>query len=78
MPVTPDAILATVSRESGLDPDKVTPDSTLQGLDLSSLDLMSVVFALEEEFGIEIVPEDIVRSWTLAQFTDHVASLPAK
>lgn len=78
MPVTADAILATVSRESGLDPDKVTPDATLQGLDLSSLDLMSVVFALEDEFGIEIVPEDIVRSWTLAQLTDHIARLPAK
>ena len=78
MPVTPDAILATVSRESGLAPDKVTLTSTFQGLDMSSLDLMSVVFALEEEFGIEIAQEDLVRSWTLAQFTDYVASLPTK
>lgn len=76
--VTPGAILATVALEAGLDPDKVSLDSTLEGLDIGSLDLVSILFALEEEFDLELVPETIDRSWTVAQFADHVASLPPR
>jgi acyl carrier protein len=78
MPVIPEAILATVARESGLDPDKVKMDSTLDGLDIGSLDLMSIVFALEEELNVEIIPDDIDRTWTIAQLADHIARLPTK
>ncbi|MEI9852905.1 MAG: phosphopantetheine-binding protein [Sphingomonas sp.] len=65
MTVTPEAILATVAREAGLDPDKVGLDSTLEGLDIGSLDLMSILFALEDEFDLELIPENIDRSWTV-------------
>ncbi len=78
MTVTPEAILATVAREAGLDPDKVGLDSTLEGLDIGSLDLMSILFALEEDFDIELIPENIDRSWTVAEFADYVASLPPR
>ena len=61
---------------TGLDPDKVSLDSTLAALDISSLDLISVLFALEEQFNIAIVPEDIVMTWTVAEFADYVAGLP--
>jgi acyl carrier protein len=78
MAATPEAILATVAREAGLDPDKVKIGSTLEQLDIGSLDLMSIVFALEEELNVEIIPEDIDRTWTVAQFADHVMRLPTK
>ena len=78
MTVTPEAIMATVAREASLDPDKVRLESTLDGLDIASLDLISILFALEDEFGVEIMPEDVVRSWTIAEFADYVASLPSK
>ncbi len=76
--LTPLAILATVAREAGLDPDKVGLDATLEGLDIGSLDLISILFAIEEQFEIEIVPEDIDLSWTVAEFAAYVASLPTK
>ncbi len=76
--LTPATILATVASEAGLDPDKVGLDATLEGLDIGSLDLISILFALEEQFAIEIVPEDIDLSWTVAEFAAYVASLPTK
>lgn len=78
MSVTPEAIMATVAREANLDPGKVRLDSTLESLDIASLDLISILFALEDEFGVEIAPEEVERSWTIAQFAEHVASLPSK
>lgn len=78
MTVTPEAIMATVTREANLDPGKVRLDSTLESLDIASLDLISILFALEDEFGVEIAPEEVERSWTIAQFAEHVASLPSK
>lgn len=78
MLLTPEAVLATVAREAGLDPDKVKPESVIADLDITSLDLMSILFALEEEFGIEIAPEDVARSWTVGEFYDYVAGLPTR
>lgn len=78
MAVAPEAILATVAREAGLDPETVNLESTLEQLDIGSLDLMSIAFALEEELNVEIIPDDIDRAWTIAQFADHVAHLEKK
>lgn len=40
-----------------LEPGRVTPDSTFEELGIDSLDGINIVFALENEFGIDI-PDD--------------------
>ncbi|HEX4233702.1 MAG TPA: acyl carrier protein [Caldimonas sp.] len=50
--------IATVLTEQfNVDPGRVTPDSTLDGLGLDSLVLMEFVFAIEDKFAVRI-PED--------------------
>ncbi len=78
MLVTPEAVLATVAQEAGLDPGKVKPETVIASLDITSLDLVSILFSLEEQFGIEIQPEDVLQSWTVAEFYQYVAALPAQ
>jgi acyl carrier protein len=78
MLVTPDSVLLTVAREASLDPEKVSPQSTIAELDITSLDLVSILFSLEEQFGIEIAPEDVSQSWTVTEFYNYVAALAAK
>jgi acyl carrier protein len=56
----------------------VKPETVIASLDITSLDLVSILFSLEEQFGIEIPPEDVQQSWTVAEFYQYVAALPAQ
>ena len=81
MAISADAILAVIASEAGLDPARLAPEATLQDLDISSIDLVSAVFELEDRFGIAIEPEAIKPDFTVAQLVAHIqeiAEAPAK
>ncbi len=66
-PLTPPSVQqrthAIITEQLGLDDDEVTPDSSLtDDLGADSLDVVEVVMALEEEFGIEI-DDDHAAKW---------------
>ena len=48
------SVIATTQR---IPPEKISPDSTFEELGLDSLDSVNILFALEEEFKIEIPDE---------------------
>ncbi len=47
-------VMEIIAREQHLDPCKVTIDSTFAELGIDSLDGVNILFALEEEFKIDI------------------------
>ncbi|MGH7864612.1 MAG: acyl carrier protein [Candidatus Binataceae bacterium] len=48
-----------IAEQLGVSADEVTPDSSfIEDLGADSLDIVEMVMALEEEFGIEISDED--------------------
>jgi acyl carrier protein len=47
-------VIEIITREQHLEPGKVTPDSTFAELGIDSLDGVNILFALEEEFKIDI------------------------
>ena len=47
-------VMEIIAREQHLDPGKVTMDSTFEELGIDSLDGVNILFALEEEFKIDI------------------------
>lgn len=49
-----DEILDVVAQKAMIDRSKLTPDAKLADLNVSSLDMVEVVFALEDKFGIEL------------------------
>jgi acyl carrier protein len=51
------SVIATTQR---IAPEKISPDSTFEELGLDSLDSVNILFALEEEFKIDI-PDDEAR-----------------
>ena len=68
--------LKTIARE--LDPplEEVKLDSNLRDdLDLTSLDAMNVIMALEDEFGQEADIEQILELQTVQQLVDYLLSL---
>jgi acyl carrier protein len=55
--------------------DKITPEASFgDDLDADSLDLVELVMALEEEFGIEVPEEDLEGIGTVGQAFDLVVS----
>ena len=56
-------------------PEKVTPEAKFgDDLDADSLDLVELVMALEEEFGIEVPEEDLEGVETVGQAYDLVVA----
>ncbi len=57
-------IIEILSEYTEADKEHITAESSLAAdLELSSLDIMSVVLAFEEEFGIEI-PDQVIKDFT--------------
>lgn len=68
--------LKTIARELDLPLEEVKLDSNLRDdLDLTSLDAMNVIMALEDEFGREADIEQILELQTVQQLVDYLLSL---
>lgn len=77
MAATIEMIVDIVSAEGGIAPEKLQPEITLAELDISSLDLASILFELEDRIKVEIDPTQIPLAMTLRGLVDHVNALPA-
>lgn len=70
---TLDAIKEVLSDNLDIDPDTITLESTMQSLDIDSLDMVEMVCDLEEKLGIDFgEPEDID---TIGAMVDYIDSL---
>ena len=72
MVVTPDEVLEVVSKEASIDPAKLKPDATLESLGIASIDVVSIVFAVEDRFGLIVQPEDFAEAKSLQDVVDVV------
>jgi len=72
VPPSRDEIIAIISEEARIDEAKLTSDVTLASLDIASLDVVSVLFAIEDKYGVEIPVEAINPAQTLGQFVDGI------
>ncbi len=64
-----DVFVATLKVE----PDKIQPDTMLRDdLNLDSLDMMEVVYELEDKFDVQIPEEKIIEVVTFTQVVDQL------
>ncbi len=56
-----DRVADIIAETSGVDRDKILPDShVIKDLEIDSLDFLDIVFAIDKEFGIKVP----VETWT--------------
>jgi acyl carrier protein len=48
-----------IVKKFGKDPDDITLDSTLETLEIDSLDIFDIIFEAEERFDIKVPNEDV-------------------
>jgi acyl carrier protein len=69
-------VQAIAAKKYSLDPSVITPESTLESLGLDSLDLIELLFDVEDEFHIRI-PQDGGSALKTATVQDIVESIKA-
>jgi acyl carrier protein len=72
MKVTENDLLALISQEAIIDRDKLTREATLGDLGISSLDVITTLFELEERYGVVIEEGDMPRMTTLGEMVDFL------
>ena len=63
---TQEKVISAIAYMQGIPSEDVKLDSTIESLDLDSLDTVEIVMAVEEEFDLEILDEDC-EAWTTVQ-----------
>jgi acyl carrier protein len=64
-----------VAQQLGKNVDQVTPEASFrEDLGADSLDVVELVMALEEEFGIQIPDEDAEKIGTVGQAIEYIKS----
>jgi acyl carrier protein len=51
-------VISVIAKTQRIPPEKISPESTFEELGLDSLDSVNILFALEEEFNVNIPDED--------------------
>jgi acyl carrier protein len=74
---TASRVITVIAKAQHLPPDSVSIDSTFEELKIDSLDGINIVFAIEEEFNIEIPDEDAKQIRTVQDVIDGVDKLIA-
>jgi acyl carrier protein len=70
--VDAEKILIIISREAAVDRSRLTPDASLDSLAISSLDVINILFAIEEECDMELEAAEFEGVKTVQQFLDVV------
>ena len=69
-----DELLDLIAHEVLVDRDKLNPQATFETLGIDSVDTVSVLFAVEEKYGVRLETTELSREHTLAQLMALVQS----
>lgn len=70
-------VINVIAKTQRMPAEGIAPDSTFDQLKIDSLDGINIIFALENEFGIEIPDEGINNMRSVREVTEGVEKLMA-
>ena len=72
--VDPNAILDIVSEEGLVAREGLTAESRLADLGIPSLEMVNILFAVEDRFGVIVETDDLARAATIQDLLDVVTA----
>ncbi len=76
-PQSAETVIRQGLEEVGAEPDQITRDATFESLDVDSLDLVEIAQIVEDEFGVELVGDDVKELKTVGEVIDLVVAKAA-
>ena len=73
-PESAEKVIVEGLAEVGADPELITRDATFDSLDVDSLDLVEIAQIVEDEFGVELVGDDVQNLKTVGDVIDMVVA----
>ncbi len=73
-----DELIALIAAETLIDQSKLSRDATLADIGLDSVGVLSIVFAVEEKYGVEIPDDAYADVANIGQFLDTTSRVIAK
>jgi len=73
-----DELLDLIAEEALIDRAKLAREATLESIGLDSVDMVSVVFAVEEKYHIEVAEDAFANTANLGDFLDILEGLIEK
>ena len=67
--------IGAIARQKNLDPASVTEESTLEVLGVSSLDAITIVYEIEDEFDVEVPNEALEGLRTVRDIIEGIEAL---
>ncbi len=72
--VDPNAILDLVSEEGLVARETLSAESRLADLGIPSLEMINILFAVEDRFGVIVEPDDLANATTIQDLLDLVTA----
>jgi acyl carrier protein len=72
MDISEEDILSIFTTETGVERDRLLPTATLASLDIASLDIIGVSFAIEDKYGVVVDAEAFAGCETLQDAVDVI------
>ncbi len=69
------AIVKAIATQKHMDGSTIAPESTLEQLGISSLDAITIVYEMEEQFDVEVPNEALESLRTVQDIVDGISSL---
>lgn len=69
------AAISAIARQKNLDPGTINLDSALEELGISSLDAITIMYEMEEQFDIEVPNEDLDSLRSVRDIVDGISRL---
>ena len=69
--------IQTIAKFKEMEADKIKVETTIEELEMDSLDALNLVFELEEEFNITIPDEQVFEMKTVGQMAEGIEKLMA-
>ena len=69
------SVIKVIAKQKNIESSEISSDSTLEALGITSLEAITIVYDIEEEFDVEVKDDTLAELRTVRDIVDGIAGL---